>query len=140
MCQNRGSKNGQKWATKMWNQDFWVLHHRIITTLTFSKWFAAIEPKFKKILAGQEFFPPLTGKLPMFERKFFGSGNNFWTIGWVALKLSENVKYTIIPLCLVEGPGHFWTILNIFWPKIFKIVQKCLAPSPRQGGFGIFLV
>ena len=57
----KGSKmvtNGQKWPAKMWNQHLSVLHHRIITTLTFSKWFAAIEPKLKNILAGQEIFSP----------------------------------------------------------------------------------
>ena len=51
-------KNGQKWPAKIENQDFSVLYHRIRTTLTFLKCFAAIEPIFEKILGSQEFFLP----------------------------------------------------------------------------------
>ena len=62
MCRIPGGpkmgKNGQKWPAKMGNQDFWILHHRIITTLIFSKYFVTIEPIGENILAGQEFFLP----------------------------------------------------------------------------------
>ena len=47
-------KKGQKLLSKMGNQNFRVLHHKIITTLTFSKLSAPIEPTVGKILAGQK--------------------------------------------------------------------------------------
>ena len=52
------AENGQKWPAKMGNEDFWVLHHRIAMTLTFTKCLVAIEPIGENILAGQEIFLP----------------------------------------------------------------------------------
>ena len=51
-------KNGEKCPAKIGNWDFWVLHHRMITTLTFLMNFAEIEPIIEKLLAGKEKFAP----------------------------------------------------------------------------------